>query len=78
MVAVSSGSCHQADLTAGTIFQHTKVALRVWFAAIFLMAVDKGGKSVLTLSRELGLRYATAWLMPHNIQRALVDRNAKY
>ncbi len=69
---------HQESLTAGTIFQHTRVALRVWFVAIFLMAMDKGGKSALTLSRELGLRYATAWLMPHKIQRAMADRNAKY
>ena len=69
---------HQASLTAGTIFQHTKVALRIWFLAIFFMAVDKGGKSALALSRELGLQYATAWLMHHKIQRAMADRNAKY
>ncbi len=42
------------------------------------MAMDKGGKSALTFIRELGLRYATAWLMRHNIQRAMVDRNVKY
>jgi hypothetical protein len=39
--------------------------------AIFLVAVDKG-------SRELGLRYDTAWLLHHQIQQAMTDRNARY
>jgi transposase-like protein len=42
------------------------------------MAVDKGGKSALALSRELGLRYDAAWLMHHKIQWAMTDRNARY
>ncbi|PSR23684.1 MAG: hypothetical protein C7B45_02460 [Sulfobacillus acidophilus] len=33
----------QVSVTAGTIFHRTSVPLRVWFLAIFLMAVDKGG-----------------------------------
>ncbi len=69
---------HQVSLTAGTLFHRTKVPLRVWFFAIFLIAVDKGGKSALALSRELGLRYATAWLMHHKIQQAMADRNRRY
>ena len=69
---------HQASVTAGTIFHRTKVALRVWFLAIFLVAVDKGGKSALALSRELGLSYPTAWLLHHKIQQAMADRNAQY
>jgi Zn ribbon nucleic-acid-binding protein len=69
---------HQVSVTAGTIFHRTKVPLRVWFLAIFLMAVDKGGKSALALSRELGLRYATAQLLHHKIQAAMADRNARY
>jgi hypothetical protein len=66
------------SVTAGTIFHRTKVPLRVWFLAIFLMAVDKGGKSALAVSRKLGLRYATAQLLHHKIQAAMADRNARY
>ena len=73
-----TGCGHQASLTAGTLFHRTKVALRVWFLAIFLVAVDKGGKSAWALSRELGLRYDTAWLLHHKIQQAMKDRNAHY
>ncbi len=69
---------HQVSVTAGTIFHRTKVALRIWFLAIFLVAVDKGGKSALALSRELGLHYATAWLLHHKIQHAMKERNARY
>lgn len=73
-----AGCHHQASVTAGTIFHRTKLALRVWFMAIFLIAVDKGGKSALTLSRELGIAYGTAWLMHHKIQHAMANRNAQY
>ncbi len=69
---------HQSSVTAGTIFHRTKLPLRVWFLAIFLIAVDKGGKSALALSRELDLRYDAAWLMHHKIQQAMQDRNARY
>ena len=69
---------HQASVTAGTIFHRTKVALRIWFWAIFEMATDKGGKSALTLSRDFGLPYVTVWLMHHKIQQAMADRNSRY
>jgi hypothetical protein len=55
-----SVTINQASVTAGTLFHRTKVSWRVWFLAIFLVAVDKGRKSALALSRELGLRYDTA------------------
>ena len=41
------------------------------------MAIDKGGRSALALSREFGLRYGTAWLLHHKIQPAMADRNAR-
>jgi len=43
-----------------------------------MVGVDKGGKSALALSRELGLRYVTAWLLHHKIQQAMADRNRRY
>ena len=69
---------HQTSVTAGTLFHRTKVALRLWFMAIFMVGVDKGGKSALALSRELGLPYVTAWLLHHKIQHAMADRNRRY
>ena len=69
---------HQVSLTAGTLFHRTKVALPVWFLAIYRVAVDKGGVSAVELARELGVSYPTAWLMHHKIQRAMADRNGRY
>ena len=72
-------ACHyQASLTAGTIFHRTKLALPLWFLAIFLIAVDKRGMSALGLSRELGVAYPTAWLLHHKIQQAMAERNGRY
>ena len=49
-------------MTAGTVFHQSKVPFPVWFLAIYLVAA-------LTLARQLGLRYATAWRLHHNIRR---------
>ena len=65
---------HQESVTAGTIFQRTRTSLRKWFLAAWWMARDKRGVSALLLSRELGLRYETAWLMAHKLRHALTER----
>lgn len=72
-------ACHyQASVTVGMIFHRTKVSLSVWFLAIFLIAVDKRGISVQSLSRKLGLSYPTTWLMHHKIQQTIGERNGQY
>ncbi len=55
----------QTSVTAGTIFHRSKVPLPVWFLAIYLVAIDKRGVAALTLARQLGVAYATAWLLHH-------------
>jgi transposase-like protein len=64
----------QESVTAGTVFHRTRTPLRKWFQAAWLMARDKRGVSALFLSRELGLRYETAWLMAHKLGHALGER----
>lgn len=46
---------HQCSLTAGTIFHATKLALRTWFLAIYLLTQRKKSLSALQLGRELGV-----------------------
>ncbi len=67
---------HQESVTAGTIFHRTRTPLRKWFLAAWWMARDKRGVSALLLSRELELRYETAWLMAHKLRHALTERPA--
>ena len=63
---------YQASVTAGTIFHKTRVPLRTWFLAIFLVGRDKRGLSALQLQRAAGLRsYRAAWLLLHKVRSAL-------
>ena len=67
----------QTSLIAGTLFQGTKLALTVWFLAIYLISQAKTGLSALALKRYLGVSYPTAWLMHHKLMQAMVEREAR-
>lgn len=65
---------YQVSLTSGTILHNTRIALTLWFWAVYLMTTDKRGISALLLQRQLGLRrYETAWMMLHKLRRAMVN-----
>src|ERR687885_1519027 len=67
----------QVRLTAGTVFQDTKLPLTVWFAAIYHLTRSKGGISSIELGRRLGVEQGTAWLMKHKLMRAMAAREAE-
>ena len=46
----------QTSITAGTMFDHSRVALTKWFAAIYLIGTDRGGVSVLRISKLIGVQ----------------------
>jgi hypothetical protein len=69
---------HQTSLTAGTLFQSTKLPLTTWFLAIYLVSQAKTGLSALALKRYLGVRYPTAWLIQHKLMEAMSERETKY
>jgi transposase-like protein len=66
----------QVRLTAGTVFQDTKLPLTTWFAAIYHLTQSKGGVSSIELGRRLGVKQGTAWLMTHKLMRAMASREA--
>ncbi len=69
----------QVSATAGTIFHKSRVPLRKWFWAIFLMATSKKGTSMLYLQRQLGIKsYRSVWMMGHKIRQAMIDREELY
>ena len=57
----------QVSLTGGTLFAETKLPLRTWFLAIYLLTQHKNGISALALRRQLGVSYNTAWLLKHKL-----------
>lgn len=70
-------SCrHQSSLTSGTIFASTKLALRVWFQALYLLTQAKNGVSALELSRSLGVSDNSAWLIKHKLMQVMKEREA--
>ena len=66
----------QLSLTAGTVFQDSKLPLTTWFSAIYHLTQSKGGISSLELARRLGVRQPTAWLVKHKLMRAMAAREA--
>ena len=69
---------HQASLTAGSLFEHTKLPLRTWFLAIYLISQAKTGLSSLALKRQLGVSYPTAWALQHKISQAMALREGQH
>lgn len=59
----------------GTIFQGTKVPLRKWFLAIWLVTSHKKGISSLQLSRDIHVTQKTAWYMLQKIRKCFICRN---
>ena len=66
---------HQVSLTAGTVFAQTKLPLRTWFLAIYLLTQHKNGLSALALGRQLGVSPNTAWLVKHKLMQTMVERD---
>lgn len=66
----------QTTATCGTIFQDTRLPLTVWFLAMQLLTQAKNNVSALELKRQLGVRYATAWLLKHKLMQVMADREA--
>ncbi len=62
----------QTSVTAGTIFEKTRLPLLTWFRAIWFVTSSKSGVSAKELERELGIGYRAAWLLLQKLRRAMV------
>lgn len=61
------------SVTAGTIFDRTRIPLTVWFCVCWMFATEKRGISAQSLQRTLGIgSYQTAWAMLHRLRSVLV------
>ncbi len=66
------GSCRQ-QFTAkvGTIFEGSKIPMRKWFIAIYLVTSHKKGISSHQLAKDIKVTQKTGWFMLHRIRFAL-------
>lgn len=63
---------HQTTVTAGTVLDHTRTPLSVWFDAAWHVTTAKNGLSAVTLERTLDVRYRVAWTMLQRLRVAMV------
>ena len=64
----------QFRVTVGTIFEDSKIPLRKWLVAFYMICSSKKGISSLQLQRNLDLgSYRTALFMTHRIRYALTN-----
>lgn len=66
----------QTSLTASTIFDSTRLPLRLWFLAIYHLTQPKNNVSALELKRLLGVSYKAAWRLKHKLMQVMDEREA--
>ena len=59
----------------GTIFEGTKIPLRKWLAAIWLITSHKKGIDSTQLAKDIGVTQKTAWFMLHRLRHAARTRS---
>jgi transposase-like protein len=70
------GQCRQRfSIKVGTIFEDTKIGLRKWFMAIWLITSHKKGIASAQLARDIKVTQKTAWFMLHRLRHAARTRS---
>src|SRR5271163_4032054 len=59
------------SITSGTLFASHKLPLRLYLAAIAIFCNEVKGKSMLAMSRDLGLSYKAAFVLGHKMREAM-------
>ncbi len=65
----------QFSLTKNTIFENSKLSLRVWFFVIYYVLTDNTGISSYTIAKKVGIQQRSAWLMLSKIRETMRDEN---
>ena len=68
----------QVGIYTGTVFENTKIELRKWYLAAFLIISSKSGISAKELERQIGVTYKTAWYVNRRLREAMGIANDKY
>ncbi len=65
------GDCRQRfSIKVGTIFEDTKLPLRKWFIAIWLITSHKKGIASTQLAKDLKITQKSAWFVLHRLRYA--------
>ena len=73
--------CHgcrkQTSVIAGTLFENSLLALSKWFQAMWLITQSKNSISTLELSRQIGVKWDSAWRLRQKLAAVMADVEAK-
>jgi transposase-like protein len=61
------------SVTSNTLFASHKLPIRAYLAAIAIFCNEVKGKSMLALSRDLGLSYKSAFVLCHKMREAMAE-----
>ncbi|ASK87262.1 IS1595 family transposase [Sphingorhabdus sp. SMR4y] len=65
------GDCRKRfSIRVGSIFEDSKLPLRKWFMAIWLVTSHKKGISSVQLAKDIGVTQKSAWFMLHRLRHA--------
>jgi transposase-like protein len=65
------GDCRKRfSIKVGTIFEDSKIELRKWMMAIWLITAHKKGIASTQLAKDIGVTQKTAWFMLHRLRFA--------
>lgn len=67
--------CSHFTVTTKTPLHATKLGLRIWIAAMFLVLTSSKGISSVVMSRMLSVNQKTAWKLGHAIREIMDDRH---
>lgn len=72
------GACKQ-DFTikTGTVFGESKLPIKKWFIAIYLLSTSNKGISSVQLAKQVGVTQKTGWFMDHRIREAMQQNNGQ-
>lgn len=60
-----------------TVFGESKLPLRKWYMAVYLLTTTSKGISSVQLAKHVGVTQKTAWFMDHRIRKALKDNKGQ-
>lgn len=65
------GDCRKRfSIKVGTIFEDSKIGLREWMLAVWLITSHKEGIASTQLARDIGVTQKTAWFVLHRLRYA--------
>lgn len=64
------GCRKQFTIRTGTVMEDSKIPVKKWVYAMYLMTVSRKSISSIQLAKELGITQKSAWFMAHRIREA--------